>query len=272
MTGALEALANWVRENLSWLLPALVAVVGGVWAYAKFIVERSILPASEFDIELHEVGAQDESLVLEIVATLENRGSTSLVVQNLWIDVLYLLEGDPVELWDSPSKDPKRCGRVDFRRKLRGRLDKEAVAAAREDAFGVWEKSNEALSDPARRLEAGGRDASRREPRGLPVAPHRTFVSAGVMQRYTYVTALPADASFVLVHAAFYYEPGGSPLQHLAWRVLQGLGLVSHSLRHVREPHTCERVFKLQGAGEEARLQGEGRGRLGGGTSETARN
>ncbi len=235
-----SALISWVVANLPWLLPALVAAVGTAWAYAKFIVERSVLPPSEFDVEVRELDVEGKGLVLEILANLKNLGSSPLVVQNLWVDVLYLLQGDPVELWENPSeeKDRKRCGRVHFRRKLSERLDAAAVKAAREEALGLWRKTNK---------------SRRREPRGLPVAPYKTFVSAGVTQRYSFVTALPANTSLVLVHAAFYYEPGGSILQRLVWRFLKFFGLVSHSLQHVREPHTCERVFKPGGAGDPAR-------------------
>ena len=239
-----EELLSCVDEHaasLGWLLTLVVAVVGGIWAYTKFVVVRGILPPAQFDVQLRSVGAQEGGQVqkvLEIVTQLRNLGSSPLVVRNLWIDLLYVDREDELELIQDHPGSAVLCGRLRFPRKLRDLLAApHAVRKAQMLELGLCRE------DSTRRRRR--RKAAWREPRGLPVAPYRTFVQPGVEQRYTYVTALPESASLVLVHAAFYYEPGGSPLQRGLFRLFQSFGLVGHTLRDVTMPHTCERVFKL---------------------------
>ncbi|MCP4203918.1 MAG: hypothetical protein GY769_18530 [bacterium] len=222
------------------------------------MAEKSVLPAAQFDIDLRQVGTQKGDRVLEVVADVENLGSSPLVVENLWIDLLYIEKGEPLSVYQNLEHGAV-CGRLSFPEKLENLMDPAAWDANRKKPraeekerlkrLGIRlekPKLETAERKAADKEKSKGRGAkSDNKPRGLAVAPGRTFVMPKVRQRYSLVATLPGKATFALVHAAFYYAPGGSILQRTVVWVLQCLGLTRHSLRDLREPHTCERAFRL---------------------------
>jgi hypothetical protein len=82
--------------------------------------------------------------------------------------------------------------------------------------------------------------------RGIPVFRYDTFVQAGASQEYSFVTALPRAASYVLVHSSFRYGLHARWLEERALRLARFVGLVQFSLSHVTLPHTAQRVFDVR--------------------------
>ena len=219
--------------TIAQIIGIFAAIIGGLWALTRYIIERGILPPTEFSISLNPKGIQKGELILEVILHLKNLGSSALVVQSLWVDVRYLRQDDKVSFINN-TEARHLSGLTDFPHSVKKRLSEPAVMEARREALDLWFKERKKLGEERHR-----------EPRGLPLLPYKTFVQPGVKQKYTYITNIEEDTSFVLINAEFYYEPRPSTLQSIILFVSKILGLINYSLSHVRKPHTCQRVFEI---------------------------
>jgi hypothetical protein len=194
----------WLQVAAS-VLGGLAVLIGGLWAFTKYVVERGVLPPVQFSIEARVVGCQKGQKVIEVLPHVRNVGTATAVVTGMSLRLLYLLTDDPVMLEDARTS---RFGRVRFTRSV----------------------SKELSGDEIKRIS---------------ITPHDTFVQPGVSQTYTVVTAVPENASFLLVHCQFEYAQRPTAVQNLSVAVSRRLGLIQYTLKHVSEPHTIERCFAL---------------------------
>jgi hypothetical protein len=82
------------------IISGIALLIGGVlaafWAYTKFVLERGFLPPSEFHVDCHKVGYENDGHLLEFLIHVKNLGSSALVVSNLRVvDIRYLTSDDP---------------------------------------------------------------------------------------------------------------------------------------------------------------------------------
>ena len=239
----IDALTTWIEITLAAL--ALIAgLVGGLWAYVRFILERGLFPPCQFDIDSRTVGTQRDETILEIVLHLKNHGSATLVPDNIRVDVLYLGEHDEPKLFHNPE-DPN-FGRLYFPRSLRKRLGYNCGSSTLASA----QPSSAEETNRVRQCKgsAPGHDPNRtREDRGIQLLRgHTTFVQAGVEQLYPFTTTVPKATTFVSVWGSFRYAletPSSS--QRGIFRLSRWLGLVQYTLNDVSKPHTAERVFNV---------------------------
>jgi hypothetical protein len=75
-------------------------ILGAIWAYWKFVRQRTHEPASDMDIEVEFVGLQDDKWIIEVTAVLKNIGQVQLRYQHFFVKVRYLTGEDRIE--DSP--------------------------------------------------------------------------------------------------------------------------------------------------------------------------
>ena len=223
----------------SWLevVSGIVALIAGLtaafWAYTKLILERGLLPPTQFDIECTTVGLQGNKMILEILLRLKNLGTCTLIVTNLRVDIRYLDVNDAPTLFRDPEKST--YGRLCFPRSLHKELQDGSVASTSSSA-----------SSPLTSTVVIGRDKETGDQSGIQVLRHDTFVQPGVDQIYTFVTAVPQSTTYVRILSSFEYELHPTFLQRAILFVSRRLGLLQYSLDHVRKPHTSERVFKVQ--------------------------
>ena len=237
----LGVLQRWLGL-VSGVFALVAGLVTALWAYTKFVLERGLLPPIQFDVECSPVGLQGDQKVLEILIHLKNLGSSTLVAKNVRADVLYLEAADEPGLFD----DARRAtfGRLRFPHSLRKELERRDVPPAPTDSGYHLPES----------WEPSGRSGVR-EQRGFSIVPYDTFVQPGIDQVYTLVTAVPASTTYVLIWSSFQYAQHPSLLQRFILFLSRRLGLLQYSLRHVGEPHTIERVFRMtdeQAGGETA--------------------
>jgi len=92
------SLEDWknVADIIQASVTTIALIVGGVWAYIKFIYRRENVARAEFTIDLDFVGKQSEYWLVEISAFVENKGFTRHQVKNFKINVRYLLNNDTV--------------------------------------------------------------------------------------------------------------------------------------------------------------------------------
>lgn len=221
-----EQLTNGILH----ILTIIAGVFGALWAYTKFVIERGLLPAIQLDLECKRLGDVGDDILLDLGVNLNNLGSATLVARWLLLDVRYLRADDPIEyLSDSP-----RVGRLKFPRSL--------VNDVADDPRSVISGVQEWLKRQGRKPLPDPLDGS---VRGFPLLPYDTFVQPKVAQRYSFVTKLPKDTTYILIRASFEYAQKPRRLQNVLYRLSRRLGLIHYSLQHVNQPHTVEHVFKV---------------------------
>jgi hypothetical protein len=208
---SIDTLKPWI-EVIASLSALIIGLVTALWAYTKFILERGLLPATDFTLECNVLGRQGDKTLLEIILHLKNIGSSVLIANDIRVDIRYLESAPRL------SAKQKLLGRAEFPKSVLDELLKDVPEDEREG------------------LKTG---------RGFSVMPYDSFVQSGVDQRYTFPTAVPASATYALVWSSFRYAQKPKAMQRAALAVSRRLGLVQFTLRHVTKPHTTERVFKL---------------------------
>jgi hypothetical protein len=244
----------------------LTAVVAAFWAHTKLIVERGLLPPSEFTVDCTVVGEHRGHRILEVLLQIKNLGSAALVVSNLRVDIRYMngVESPPNEPWlfRNPLNDtfgslcfPKSLTRdvLEFTGDIlvgksgevfeyEGRFFE--IDSRRRVVVGKGNGSTGETKAPAERAKA--KKGKERGGRGIPIVSYDTFVQPGVSQAYSFVTALPGSASYILVYSSFRYGVHARYLERLTLRIARMLGIIQYSLAHVTQAHTAQRVFNLR--------------------------
>ncbi len=161
-----ESLAEIVSKTAT----ALGVLIGGGWALWKFGIHREAHAKIEFELELNVVGYQAESILVEIIAKVTNKGLVRHWLRDLRFDLLSLSKDASVVMGDHKINE-----QVLFQPIIKKRY---------------W----------------------------IPPDWLNSFIDAGVCQRYTYITAAPMDAKYLLVYAKFKYPDSESDF-HTAQKV-----------------------------------------------------
>ena len=95
-------LEEWkaIADVTSNFVTAFGIVVGGGWALWKFGIQRKAHPKIEFDLELNILGKQTESLIVEVIAKVTNKGLVRHWLRDFSFDLLYLPKDQPIQLGD----------------------------------------------------------------------------------------------------------------------------------------------------------------------------
>lgn len=227
----------WPNDFQTWtevilnLITIFVALVGGLWAYTKFIIEKGAFPGVQFNIESETTGVHQDGKLIEFVLHLKNVGNSPLIVKNLRFDLLYLTKSEHAKLFDCGNG---WIGKLDFPGSLYDDIVQEKVLTVH---------SKTIITNHPGMGQA--EDTTGRKIRGFPVLSHDTFVLPGVDQAYTFTTVIPSSAAYVLAWASFEY---GVKLKSMHTNILRFgrcCGLIQYSLTHINRPHTCERIFKV---------------------------
>ena len=146
---------------------ALALLIGGAWAYMRFVWARDRHPRVTMHTEFTVLGPQgqglDEQLLCVVKVTVKNHGGVRLRFRRATVTVLRLALTDTLQ--DGP------CG------------------------------GKRLLGQPVFRNDTGVNDR-----RLFPAAWEYSFVDAGGENTYRSVVRLPTDTSYVLVQARFQYE------------------------------------------------------------------
>jgi len=107
----------------TWLdvISSLLTIIGGLlaalWAYSKYIVERGLIPPTQFSVDFAVLGRQQEKILAEVIVTLKNCGTSTLIATNIRVDVRTIEVSQGLELFHD-SKRPT-FGRLIFPGSLR---------------------------------------------------------------------------------------------------------------------------------------------------------
>ena len=84
-------------SDIQSIITFIGIVVGGGWAFWKFIVHKEAHPRIEFSVDINFVGKQGDEWLIEILGLLENKGKVPHKMSNLQFDVKYLKGSDPLD-------------------------------------------------------------------------------------------------------------------------------------------------------------------------------
>jgi hypothetical protein len=212
----------WI-DVVQGLITIAATLLGGFWVWSKFVLERGLIPPSQMTISLRKLASSDSATMVELEVGIHNKGSSALVVCDLRIRLRYLNNDDEIEVFNDPKKTV--YGRVNFLHAHDFDSDKRDLKEGDRSDFPPLAHGEFLL------------------------IPYDTFVQPGVEQKYTFVTALPQTASYVLARSSFRYEMRPSRTQLRILRLSRKLGMFQYSLDHVREPHTVEKSFNIRDQG-----------------------
>jgi hypothetical protein len=89
------------EPSLFSLLPsyiqAFAILLGGGWAYWKFIHQRTHEPATDIDIDVKFVGIQKDSWIIEITSSLKNQSLVRHEYEDFQLSIRYLLPEDEIK-------------------------------------------------------------------------------------------------------------------------------------------------------------------------------
>jgi hypothetical protein len=229
-TVAANSLTPWIAIVAS-LSGLIVGLVTALWAYTKFILERGLLPPTQFWVECRALGCHTGQTPLEIVIHLHNIGSATLIATDIRLDIRYLTDADSLQPW-LRAKPEALFGQLTFPWSLKAEMVKQS--------------GRPAAPEPKHK-EAPKATRGDEPPRGFSVMPHDSFVQAKVDQTYTFVTTVPESTRYLLVWAQFAYAQSPKPLPSLMLWISRRLGLIQFTLAHATKPHTTQSVFWLDG-------------------------
>jgi hypothetical protein len=157
-----------MRELAAFVTP-LFAMVAAMWVFWQFLIRRASEPGAELDVDLTFVGQQDEKWLIEVVAILKNQSQVRHWYHDFRLVVRYLLPQDAIVDAD-PNTNPKVSRKLNYQLYCTRTIDERIGGAQRHFADVDY------------------------------IDPNLTF-------RHSYVTFVPADATFVWVQCSLQF-PG----------------------------------------------------------------
>jgi hypothetical protein len=232
----------WI-DVIQGLMTLVATLIGGFWVWTKFVLERGLLPPSQMDISSRTLGSSESAAIVELEVHIHNKGSSALIVTDLRLRLRYLGQDDVIEVIEDSAKSA--YGRANFPHEFvlnRIGADKRDVKLGVKKGIqsAAKQEVRAAVKDDIPQLASGE----------FLIVPYDTFVQPGVVQMYSFVTALPRRASCLLARASFRYQLRPSKMQLKILKIGRKLGMLQYSLHHVNVPHTIEKSFKV-GRGED---------------------
>jgi hypothetical protein len=92
-----------LKSNIEFIknfIEILAILIGGGWAFWRFILQREAHSKIQFNLDLRVLGIQKDKYIVEIIAIVENKGLVRHYINDFRFDLLYLskehkvIEGD----------------------------------------------------------------------------------------------------------------------------------------------------------------------------------
>lgn len=126
-------------------------MIGGTWAYQKFIRQQEKYPNIEFLADINIIGNQGDYWIAELIATIDNKGKAQHKMESLNFDLNAIFQTDDIKL------EAKWGNQVNFPRTIA------------EGSFS-------------------------------PEQYKYFFIDPGTKAKYSYITRIPKEASFLIFH------------------------------------------------------------------------
>ena len=86
-----------IATGISSGITAFAVILGGAWAYLRFIRNREAHPKVEFEVDVNFVRMQGDFWIVEAVAHIDNKGLVRHNISKFTFSIRYLTATDPVE-------------------------------------------------------------------------------------------------------------------------------------------------------------------------------
>jgi hypothetical protein len=159
---------KYLVETIESIFKSIAIVVGAIWLYFRFIRTRENHPKIQFDIDLRFLGRQDGKLLIEIIGTIVNKGLVRHWVRDFICDVLTLDKMDKVETGDKS---------INYQVKF---FNRNPIKPRDNN---VNNKSNRIV--------------------WIPENWYESFIDPGIEQKYTYLTSVGEETSFISIYSRF---------------------------------------------------------------------
>jgi hypothetical protein len=90
-------LGIFTKENIELIknIAEIIAIlIGGGWAFWKFVIQREGKPKIEFTVDFEVIGIHQQEYLAEIIAELQNKGLVREKIYDFTFDLLYLVDTD----------------------------------------------------------------------------------------------------------------------------------------------------------------------------------
>ena len=87
-----------LATTLQSLATVVAVAVGGFWTYRRFVHMREDMPHLEYDVDVVFIGSFGGHWLVELVASVQNKGAVRHVVRDLLFEVRSINESDSMPL------------------------------------------------------------------------------------------------------------------------------------------------------------------------------
>ena len=95
-------------KDIASIAQSFAIVVGGIWAYHRYVLEENNYPHIETSAEINFVGQQGDFWIVELIAVLNNRGKVQHKIRKFVFDLNAVFSDEKIEV------NKKWGGQVDF--------------------------------------------------------------------------------------------------------------------------------------------------------------
>ncbi len=79
---------------------SLIAILAGIYAFYKYFKRDELFPRVQFDVDVNFIGFQNDEIIIEIVAVLENRGVVPIKLNDLEFSLRSIKNGEELNFGD----------------------------------------------------------------------------------------------------------------------------------------------------------------------------
>lgn len=91
-----EEFNNWAG-GIESLATVAALIIGAYWTYTRFVRQRDNFPLIEFTADVEFIGKHQDSWVVELTTTIENKGKVQHRISEFAFDLFALQDGDALE-------------------------------------------------------------------------------------------------------------------------------------------------------------------------------
>jgi len=148
---------NELASTIQAIFTSLSIVIGGSWVFYRFVLQQERYPNINFTTDINIIGEQGAYWIVELTATIDNKGKAQHKMSKIGFDLNALFDDDPV------LSDEKWGGQIDFPHRL------------------IWGSY-------------------------LPKHQAYFFVDPGTQAKYSFLTKVPLNSSYLILHSNFIYS------------------------------------------------------------------
>ncbi|MCY1663356.1 hypothetical protein [Chryseobacterium sp. SL1] len=172
-----------ISEIIEAAFTSIAIIIGGGWTFWRFVLHREDHPKIQFDIDINFISLQNEQILFEVLLIIENKGLVrhKIDAKTFTLKMRYLTKDDVI---------------IQGNKEINYQINFPHLHAILEDG-----KINTEIS---RKI--------------VPEKWDNTFVDPGIIQKYSYIAALPQNTQCILVTSRFKYSDAKSDY-HCAQKV-----------------------------------------------------